>query len=361
MMPMKKFGKFLLIWCLCLTMVLAAALVAFYCFLVDYQNTYDHTRPKLAMDAMLPIFEEVEIDRIIAYVGEVKPGDFENETHVKEYYRSFLEGKTISYREKAGEHIEERPVYVVTADSEPFAVVRLKKQDETAKYGLPLWEIREVELVEKPAWEYTVLIPENVEVTINGVTVTGEMAAETGIECRETKYFNGYAQIPTYNKYCLRSIYAKPEMKAVNAFGEATEVSFDEKERCYTVGIGGNEALRAELEDYILQAVTDYAMYVSNDAEYSALDKYFPKGSALLEGIKKNQREWFDVHQKPEIKNRELKEFRAYSEEAVGARVYLEQYMYVPFSGKTEVLITDINVYFVKQKDNWKITGIAFE
>ena len=139
------------------------------------------------------------------------------------------------------------------------------------------------------------------------------------------------------------------------------EVEYDSGKYAYKVDFGGDSELQEGVEEFAVQAVMDYANYVSNDAPYGALDKYFPAGSELLTGIKKNQREWFDYHLTPEIKNQKMTSFTAFTEDAFSARVYLEQYMYVPFSKKTEMLVTDLDVYFVNQNGFWKIAGIAFE
>lgn len=354
---MKKYWKFLGFWCLGLSIVLGISLGAFYGFLKNYQAVYDSTRPDLTMETSLEMFAQNDIQQIFQYVEESK---YNNVEQMKTAYGKLLEGKQISYGKKAGEHIEERPVYVVTADEVPMAVVRLTKQEQTAKYGLPLWEIKQVEPLIEAKIGYSVLIPENVTATISGMEVTPDMAVETGIAMKEASYLKESKTLPGYNRYSLDEIYGEPEFTAVNAAGETLEVVLDEKEKCYTVLVGGDEALQAELQDYIIKAVEEYAMFVSNDAGANALDKYFVPNSQLLAGIKKNQREWFDAHKRPEIKNQEIKEFKVFSEDAICARVYLEQYMYVPFSGKTEMMVTDNAFYFVKQKDKWKISGISF-
>lgn len=354
---MKNYWKFLKFWCLGLSAVLLIALIAFYGFLGNYQKVYDNTRPGLAMEEILEMFKESNTELIFQYVEEEKYGDVES---MKTSFAAMIDGKEIAFDKKAGEFIEERPVYVVTADEQPVAVVRLGKQEQKAKYGLPLWEMKSVEPLMKSLGEYSVLIPENVTATINGKEVSADMAVETGIAMEEKQYLQESVTLPDYNRYDLGEIYGEPVIEAKNSSGESLEVALNEKEKCYTVLAGGDDALQAELEDYIIEAVEKYAMYVSNDAAANALDKYFVPNSKLLVGIKKNQREWFDEHLRPEIKNQEIKEFKVYSEDAICARVYLEQYMYVPFSGETEMMVTDNDFYFVKQGNTWKISGISF-
>lgn len=354
---MKKYWKFLKFWCLGLSLILAVSLVAFYGFLKNYQKVYDNTRPDLAMENFVSMFAENNIESVFQYVDKEK---YDSMEQMKTAFAKVLENNEISFDKKAGEYIEERPVYVVTAGQQPAAIVRLAKQQQTEKYGLPLWEIKTIEPLIKSMDGYSVLIPDNVAAAINGIEVTKDMAAETGIVMKEETYLKESRYLPAYNRYSLDGIYGEPIIEARNHSGEDLQVTLNEKEKCYVVSIGGDKALQAELEDYIIRAAEEYAMYISNDSPADALDPYFIAGSELLAGIKRNTREWFDEHQRPEIKNQELKEFRVYSEDAVCARVYLEQYMYVPFSGKTEMLITDNDFYFVKQGDTWKISGISF-
>lgn len=351
---------FLTGWVIALTVILAAALIWFYGFLKNYQKVYDETRPLLYQNEVMKLFEEKNAARILEAAQPVTLGPFEDQKIFEEFLNGYLEGKQMAFAPKKGEHIEERPVYVVTADEVPLAVVRLKKQAETAAYGLPLWETGSIELLPMETKQFSVLAPDTAMVTVNGIAVTKDALAEDGIHDNAEKYVKDYAQIPTYSRYDLGQFHKEPTVLAVNAAGESVDVTYDEKEHCYKAEFGGNQALQKELNDYVIQMATDYAMYVSNDAPENALDKYFPNGSKLLTGIKGNGRQYYDSHRRPEVKNEEVKAYTVYSPEAFRAEVYLEQHMYVPFSGKTEIVITDRPIYFVKINGEWKVAGIEF-
>lgn len=361
----KKKGRgywiFLIIWSVLLTAVLTALLIWFYGFLKNYQKVFEETRPVLYQNEVMQLFAAGNAEQILDQAKPVELGPFEGKNDLVFFLDSYLAGKKIDFGTKAGEHIEERPVYVVTADEVPFAVVRLKKKAETAAYGLPLWETDSIELLPMATREYELLAPSTVAVTVNGIPVTEDAMVESGIRGTAEEYVEAYTQIPSFNRYDLGKFYGEPELYGVNESGEFVEISYDEGARCYRADFGEDKDLRAEVEDYVIQVVTDYAMYVSNDAAYNSLDKYFPKKSPLLAGIKKNQREWFDYHLKPEVKNQEMTEFIAYSQDAFSAQVYLEQYMYVPYSKKTEMLVTDLHIYFVRIDGAWKVSGIAFK
>lgn len=357
----KPFWIFLLSWSVLLTAASAVALVRFYDFLEDYQTTYEDTRPKLYMESLMPMFSQKDTRQIVELADPVELCEYERTEHFVACLDGYLAEKAMDYGTKAGEHIEEHPVYVVTADQVPFAVVRLKKQEQTAAYGLPLWETGGVEILPMQTREYFLEAPATVTVTVNGISLAQTSLEESGMQDAAADYLADYAEIPTYSRYALGQFYSEPQVSAVNPAGEAVEVAYDEQKKCYLADFGGDSALQAEVEEYVINVVMEYAMYVSNDRPYNALDTYFPKGSKLLAGIKTNQREWFDAHETPEIKNQKMTSFTVYSPEAFSAQVYLEQYMYVPFSKKTEMLVTDQKFYFVKQEDGWKVAGIVFE
>ncbi|MBD5444292.1 MAG: hypothetical protein HDR29_01945 [Lachnospiraceae bacterium] len=360
----KKKGRgywiFLLIWSVLLTVVMAVALIWFYGFLKDYQRVFDETRPLLYQYEVMEIFTAHDAEQILEKADPVGLGPFESREDFTVFLNDYLSGKDMDFGTKAGEHIEERPVYVVTADETPFAVVRLKKKAETASYGLPLWEIGSIELLPMATKEYELIAPSTVTVTVNGITVTEDALEESGIRGTAEEYLEAYTEIPSYSRYDLGQFYGEPEISGVNEAGEPVDISYDEKEHCYKAGFGGNEILKKEVEDYVIQMMTDYAMYVSNDLAYNSLDKYFPSKSPLLAGIKQVQRQWYDAHRKPEVKNQEITEFTLYSEDAFSAQVYLEQHIYIDFSKKTEIVVTDMHVYFVKIDGEWKVAGIAF-
>lgn len=351
---------FLIVWSALLIAVMAALLMWFYGFLEDYQKVYEETRPILHQNQVMELFASGDAEQILDQAKPVELGPFETRDDFILFLDNYLSGKNMDFGTKAGEHIEERPVYVVTADEVPFAVVRLKKKTEAAAYGLPLWETDSIELLPMVTREYELLAPSNVAMTVNGIPVTQTALKESGIPSSDGEYLEEYTRIPSYNRYDLGSFYSEPEVYGINEAGEFVDISYDKDNRCYRAGFGEDKTLRAEVENYVIQVVTDYAMYVSNDAAAGSLDKYFPKGSKLLAGIKKNQREWFDYHLKPEVKNEKMTEFVVYSQDAFSAQVYLEQYMYVPYSKKTEMLVTDLHIYFVKIDGTWKVSGIAF-
>ena len=157
----KKKGRgywiFLMVWSISLVVVLGGALIWFYGFLKDYQRVFEETRPLLYQKEVMEIFTAHDADRILEQAEPLELGPFESEKDIAAFLNGYLSGKSIDFGTKAGEHIEERPVYVVTADQEPFAVVRLKKKAETADYGLPLWETDSIELLSMTATEYCLL------------------------------------------------------------------------------------------------------------------------------------------------------------------------------------------------------------
>lgn len=362
---MKKRGRaywiFLAVWSVLLILAMSAFLVWFYGFLKDYQAVFEETRPVLYQNEVMQIFEGGDAERILAQAEPVELGPFEGREELVDFLNGYLSGKAMDFGTRAGEHFEERPVYVVTADGVPFAVVRLKKKAQTAAYGLPLWETASIELLPMPRREYDLLAPSTVTVTVNGIPVTGDAVEESGIRGEAEEYLEAYVQIPSFNRYELGQFYGEPVLCAVNGAGEPVEITYDEDGRCYSAGFGEDKALRAGVEDYVIQVVSDYAMYVSNDAPGNSLDGYFPQGSPLLDGIKRNRRKYFDYHWKPEVKNQKITEFIAYSEDAFSAQVYLEQHMYVPYSQKTQTLVTDLHIYFVRLDGEWKVSGIAFK
>lgn len=359
----KKKGRgywiFLLVWSIFLVLALTVALIWFYGFLKDYQRVFEETRPALYQEEVMEIFTARDAEKILEQAEPVEQGPFEGREELAGFLNGYLSEKKLDFGIKVGEHIEERPVYVVTADEVPFAVVRLKKKTETAAYGLPLWRTDSIELLPMARQEYHLLAPSTVTVTVNGIPVTEDVMEESGISGDAEKYLKEYVEIPSYNRYDLGEFYGEPTLAGINAAGEPVDFTYDEKEHCYKASFGGDQELQDTVEDYVIQVVTDYAMYVSNDGAYDSLDGYFPKNSQLLQGIKRNTREWFDAHRTPEVKNQKITDFTVYSQDAFSAQVYLEQYMYVPFSKKTEMIVTDLHIYFVRMDGGWKVSGIV--
>ena len=358
---MNKFKIALIAWCSILVVGFGIGLIWLNGFLKDYQKVYDETRPKVEMDATLSMLSGENMDELLSQLPNVDLSTEDLKTQYKVAINNLFADKKIAYDFLSGEHTDDRPAYVVTSDGEPVAVVRFKKQETAAKYGLPLWEIKSLDWLVSYKKGYTVSAPVGVTLKINGVTISEDSAVETGIKHDRARYFESYAEIPSYNKYSIDHIFGEPVIEATNAYGDALEVKFDEKNKTYVVEFGTSDTLRAEVEDYVIQFAIDYAQYITNDTSYNYLDHYFPAGSALLKGIKDNPRQWYANHKTPEISNQELREFTIYDDDTICARVYLEQDMLIYWSGKIKHVVTDVNVFFFKDGDKWKVSGIAFE
>lgn len=358
---MKKFYTALIIWCSVLILGFGVALVFFNNFLKDYQKIFNETRPKVEMDEKLSMFSAENMDELMNHLTDVDLSTEDLKKQFKAGGEALVSGKTIGYDILKDEHTEDRPAYVVTCDDEPIALLRFQKQETSAKYGLPLWEIKSVDWLVPQKEGYTVSAPTGVTLKINGLEISEDTAIETGIQHERARYFKGCAEIPSYNKYDVGHLYGEPIIEATNVYGETLQVTLDEKNKNYVVEFGSNEAMKEELKDYVIQFVTDYAQYITNDTSYSYLDHYFPSGSALLQGIKNNPRHYYADHKTPEVKNQELRDFVVYDDDAICAHVYLEQYMYMYNTGKIKQVNTDINVFFFKDGDKWKVSGIAFE
>ena len=358
---MKKFLIFVAAWCVLLTSVLGFALVQLHKFLEDYQLTFENTRPKLAMEATVPMFDLDQIESIIPYLTDAELTTEALKTQFKTSAELYMTGKEIAFDTLADEHTEDRPAYVVTCGDEPLAIVRFQKQDTAAAYGLPLWEIKNIDWLMPQKAGYSIIAPVGITLKVNGAVVEEASAVETGMVYDRARYFAPYAQMPTLSKYSLDHIYGEPVIEATNAYGDVLDITLDEKTKTYVVDFGTNEALKAEVGDYMVQFVVDYANFISDDTPKNYLDNYFPKGSELLAGIKEHSRQYYDNHRTPEIKNQHIKEFIMYDDDTVCARVYVEQHMYLYHVQKVVVVDTDIKVYFYKDGDKWLVSGIAFE
>ena len=356
---------FMFVWTIACICVVAVVLDKFYCFLKEYQQVYDETRPKLAMEEIIVEFDEADVDWLLANnTNSFEISSFETEETLRQYIADYLKGKKVAYTTKTGEHIEERPVYVVTLDGEPFANVRLKKQEKTAEYGHPLWELREVEWSVSPEKSCSVTVPENASVYVNGILLSEEYITEINKENKNAMYFSEFSEVvtlPGYKTYYVDGFYMDPVVTANDFSGVPMKLVYEEENKMYRADFGSSDTIRQEIEETVIQFLKDYALVVTNDARHSVLDKYFVEGSALLAGIKEYPSQWYDDHTATGFQNESIRELVVFSDNALSVRAYVEQYMYVPFSGKIEKLVTEKKVYFVKTDGEWKVSGMAFE
>ena len=358
------FLVFLISWLVLVTAFIAWFLLRFKSFASMYEAEYEDSLPYHTAEAITQKFNDHDVDFIVASMTS-KPvvTAFEEETVVKEYVESMINGKSFVYVETDSSREDEPEYYIKTDDGVLVARIELKEDKSVSRpYGFKSWEQESLEFFTAASFDVDVTAPETYTVYINGVEVTDDYLDGEIVPSELTQYVDPYAVIPGTAKYLVKGLYKRPTVTAVDYLGNECECVYDSQNDKYIVGFIKDFEGREELEEFAISFTSTFANYISQDAGNYALDKYFPSGSSALSYIKRNSsRELYTRHGAVSIHNEEIKDVIVYSDEVVYMEIYVEQWMEMYWgSDEPEVIPTDAHVYFVYINGRWLVGGIQY-
>lgn len=208
---MKKRGiSFKVIYLIYLLMVIMAVVAALL-YVNKSLHEYEAMRPEVCVtEAMTQLAADAkEGDFFAEYdLGEVKPGAYEAHMDVEKQYLELFKIGEMSFVQKNVSHAEDELYYSIEKDGINLAEVKLKAAGE-AYTRLTVLNFREwqIEWV-KPLWnaqDYTLTVPEDFYVSINGMEVKRE---------------DGTAGEGNQITYTFPGLYQRPDFVIKNHLGE---------------------------------------------------------------------------------------------------------------------------------------------
>lgn len=368
----KKSGKgkidyflvFLVCWSVVIAAVIAWFLIRFNDFAAIYEQQYQDSLPYHTAAMITDRFNAHDIDYILhSMTSKPEVTSFEDESVIKEYVTSLIEGKSFVYAETENSR-EDQPEYVI-ATSEGLLVAEVGLSEDTSKklpYGNKTWLLSKLEFYTAASYGFNIEVPETYKVFVNGIELNADNCSNEVVASELNQYVDPYKVIPATVIYKGTGLYKKPEVTAVDYKGNECECTYNEDTDTYVVGFIKEFDEYDTVSKFGISFASTFANYISQDAGPYALDKYFPSGSKALSYIKRNSsRDLFTRHGKVSIHNEEIRDVIVFADDIVYMEVYVEQYMQMYWgSDEPEVLPTDAHVYFVKIDGKWYVGGIQY-
>ena len=137
--------------------------------------------------------------------------------------------------------------------------------------------------------DYTVTAPAGVEVSVNGVPLTGgEDSPAAGFEDM------GDAA-PRVMRWTVSGLYDAPQVTATSSGAECPVVRDDEK-HTVTAGLPVDEAGQAEASQFLETAAKQYAQFISEDVSFTQLARILYPDTSLYKGLKGYYVGWYVNH-----------------------------------------------------------------
>lgn len=220
-----KFRKGLLIY----TIVLAVLIIAALAVLFDFMTVYEKSRPENYTESYIGQLDNDSVKGIMlpGYTSGV--GSFEDPDHVYDsVFSEYFKTEGFKIRKKIGEYSDENPVYtVLSADDVQMFSITLEKNEDSLRYGFENWRVKKTEAIQgeivAETGDYTVTVPENAEVYVNGVKLTGNELSKDKLIFRGISEFEKSTENSAKcTKYVVTGLFNVPEVKVLYNGNELT-------------------------------------------------------------------------------------------------------------------------------------------
>ena len=248
--------------------------------------------------------------------------EYETKENAAAYLSSLTEGKELSLQSLSS-GLDDTVLYTVKCDGKKFATLELKKSGETTKHGIELYALDSVSLNPKLLGSYSVQLPKNYLLTVNGAPADAKYALGDDVPTASQDFMTEGVSGIVYTTYTFDRLCAAPTFTVRDADGRESAVRYDGDKDVYVADILYDDALASEYADYSIEAAKAYATYMQNDASFAQIKKYFDPSSELYGNLRTSQTMWVIDHNSYEFKDVEASEFYAYSDEVFSCRVKL--------------------------------------
>lgn len=361
-----KFRWTSVLFYIALCLIIAAGIIAVISFqkpvrefLADFEQSYETYKPKNQIQGIFDkYFSSPDVVELISMCDE-KPEYHAPDTYEQavERYAAKINGKTMTYGYLAG---ADQKVINVKADGALVARFSVKETDTkeynvfTFKFSQPVYELEKIELFyDKPKESVNLKIPESFTAYVDGMELTDEYVAASGIKEDNRENVPDGAYLFTYKVCTLTGLYELPTVSVKDSDGNEVELEYDEEQHLYSYSYKYSEELKEQYSSFVIKAMTRYAVYMQNDGSFNDVKKFFDPNSVLYDDIRKNPGSFVWEHDGYKVKNEEATEFFDYGE-VISCRVTFDHVL--TKRGKEDYVDrNDHTVYLHKVGDEYKI------
>lgn len=208
---LSRFWKGVIIFAAVFILLIAAALVVFW----NYIAAFDRSLPETAVRNFIDAAGEAYWLDGVKSAAYLNVSEFEDEgAIVDKFLLSAIEGKEFSFRKYTAEYTDEVPVYIISAGSTDFCRVELSPvEGRSAGFGMKLWQVSKVELLESflklESRTVRLNVKEDSSVRLNGIEVGRDYVLPDS---------DSYVA-----DYCIEGIYDDYTLEVLDAGGEPEE------------------------------------------------------------------------------------------------------------------------------------------
>ncbi len=217
-------------------------------------------------------------------------------------------------------------------------------QNKNIGFGMKDYILEDVNFSLKQSDAVTVLVNKGYKLKLNGIIVDSSYITETDVQDASYKHMPKGVDGILFDKYVVSQFLFEPEISLVGLDGVEQKAVFDEELKCYLVPKTYDEVLQHEHSDYVINAMKEYARFLSNKGDFSYIAPFLDSKSRLYTNIRDVSVTWLWKHKEHKISEEKAENFYKYTNEVFSCKVYLKNTL-VNYSNKEHIEIIDVTLY----------------
>ncbi len=328
--------------------VLTVALI----FLHSWLKSYEAAQP---INLINNIVEKHLTTGNIAYLQEncgLEISPYETEINLSAFVENEISDKTLTAVVSAKRPDGCDAAYTVKADGKKLLNIFLKKKSGAASF-LPTYTVLGSELDSGFYKSITVTMPQNAEITVNGVMLDSKLRKDSEIPEFAKKYLTSEKtekpQTATIEKLLSDNVTVTAKLG-----GKETDVS--KSDNTYSVYQYIDSSIKQKIQNVATKGSQAYAGYMQTDATLSDVAAYFDTGCDFYKNIRSSYTDHILEHTAAGFDNVKNDEVFKYSDNIYSCKVQFTQVL--KRNGMTYKIYFDKYVFLRRSGDSFKIIDI---
>ena len=336
-----------------LLILCAVALVIGLAVLSGVMQEYEDTRPVHTAEEVLDVFNRRAWNEIYEMDESAKKLKQETPQQYAQYMEELTAGA--DFRLKNVLSIEEnQQKYSVMLGDKKFAELTLEHSGEVTEHNFNHWQIKSLQTQAMAASEYTITVPSDSTVQVNGLTLTADDIIESGIATAAEGNLPDGVSAPTMVKYGVYMSFGAPENIVVtDRNGNPQPVTQDDDRSWSCTLAWDDETIKAQVEESVIKWGRRIAAYTFGDYSKSDLSNACINPSPARTYIRNMENNWAASHDGYDFANIQTKDYYVYSDKCFSCHISFDYTVHYTKQDKTYP--TAYTLYFYKQGGTFKL------
>ena len=249
--------------------------------------------------------------------------------------------------------LKEQNLYVIKEGCNPLVLVELKKIKQEGK-RFEVFVPHSVQLLVKREKAVKVIVPENAQVIINGITMGKGSNVKVKHITEETfGIVESSPQQLLMDCYELKDLFSPPKIE-VTAFDEKLHRREENGAIYFYSDYNGDRA--GEIAEFAKKVSMAYANFISNDLKFDDIKGYFIPKTDTYSNLQSFYNGWYIEHDSFSFENLRVEKIMKYSPTHFSARIKFDYIIKRPYHSYSYP--SDYTVNILKTSDGYKTAAL---